>query len=209
MTKKQTSFIVAAFVILITLIIICSANYVRKTKETAEKCEQAEIPEVKMDYNITQLDISDILESDQKSTTSNTKNSTPVQTGSGTQSASAGGNMLRKTLKTAPPESSGYPIPKNHHFYKIEGSVVPGNKDYADLSIRMNSSENYNVQLQELKTVILPVLGEDITNQVISIAKTKTDINVEFRKVFKNDTREVCVSSCGNNPLVSFQSWQK
>jgi len=206
MTKKQKIFAGVAFVILAALI-VCVAAYGSRKNKMADA--PLKTPEVNIERDIPQPDISDILSKDQKTPTSETSES--GQTTSGTQSSSSAGNsnLLRETLKTAPPENSGYPLPKSHHFYEVEGSVMPDNKDYAELSIRMNSSSNYPAQLQELKTVILPVLGESKANQIIEIAKTKTDVTVQFYRCFETDVKKVCISSSGNNPLVSFQSWQR
>ena len=208
MTKKQKIFIIAAFVILITLIIICTGIYIRKNREIAKMFEQAETPEVKIERNITQPDISDILsESNQKPLSSEASKSS--QTASGTQSTSTGSNLLRKTLKTAPPENSGYPIPKSHHFYEVRGSIDPNDKNKAELTINMNSSENYDLQLQELQKIIQPILGDQITQEILAIARTKTNKNVEFGKFFETDTKKVAIIANYNNPLVGFKSWMK
>jgi len=135
--------------------------------------------------------------------------------GSTSGGGSGDGTTPAKPAETKPAPPAPAPTPTKYVvsnpgvFYEVEGSAVPGNKDYAEFSIRMNSSSNYAAQLQELRAVILPVLGESITNQIIEIAKTKTDVTVQFYRCFETDAKKVCISSSGNNPLVSFQSWQK
>jgi len=86
---------------------------------------------------------------------------------------------------------------------------MPGNKDYAELSIDMDITKNYDIQLRELRKIIQPVLGENITNQIIEVAKKKTADTVEIYKRFETDTKEVSIGSSYGNPIVSFQSWQK
>jgi len=207
-TKKQIVFVSVTIVILIILIVGTIA-YTGKNNEI----EQSKAPEIKVERrNIPQPAI-------QESTTSKTDESASSQTTQSetnksessqtTQGVLSSGNLLRKTIETAPPESSGYPIPKTHHFYEIRGSVMPGNKDYAELSIDMDITKNYDIQLRELRKIIQPVLGENITNQIIEVAKKKTADTVEIYKRFETDTKEVSIGSSYGNPIVSFQSWQK
>jgi len=207
-TKKQIVFVSVTIVILIILIVGTIA-YAGKNNEI----EQSKAPEIKVERrNIPQPAI-------QESTTSKTDESASSQTTQSetnksessqtTQGVLSSGNLLRKTIETAPPESSGYPIPKTHHFYEIRGSVMPGNKDYAELSIDMDITKNYDIQLRELRKIIQPVLGENITNQIIEVAKKKTADTVEIYKRFETDTKEVSIGSSYGNPIVSFQSWQK
>jgi len=216
MTKKQIVFVSVTIVILIILIVGTIA-YAGKNNEI----EQSKAPEIKVERrNIPQPAINDVLpENNQESTTSKTDESASSQTTQSetnksessqtTQGVLSSGNLLRKTIETAPPESSGYPIPKTHHFYEIRGSVMPGNKDYAELSIDMDITKNYDIQLRELRKIIQPVLGENITNQIIEVAKKKTADTVEIYKRFETDTKEVSIGSSYGNPIVSFQSWQK
>jgi len=207
-TKKQIVFVSVTIVILIILIVGTIA-YAGKNNEI----EQSKAPEIKVERrNIPQPAI-------QESTTSKTDESASSQTTQSetnksessqtTQGVLSSGNLLRKTIETAHPESSGYPIPKTHHFYEIRGSVMPGNKDYAELSIDMDITKNYDIQLRELRKIIQPVLGENITNQIIQVAKKKTADTVEIYKRFETDTKEVSIGSSYGNPIVSFQSWQK
>jgi len=207
-TKKQIVFVSVTIVILIILIVGTIA-YAGKNNEI----EQSKAPEIKVERrNIPQPAI-------QESTTSKTDESASSQTTQSetnksessqtTQGVLSSGNLLRKTIETAPPESSGYPIPKTHHFYEIRGSVMPGNKDYAELSIDMDITKNYDIQLRELRKIIQPVLGENITNQIIKEAEKKTADTVKIYKRFETDTKEVSIGSSYGNPIVSFQSWQK
>jgi len=207
-TKKQIVFVSVTIVILIILIVGTIA-YAGKNNEI----EQSKAPEIKVERrNIPQPAI-------QESTTSKTDESASSQTTQSetnksessqtTQGVLSSGNLLRKTIETAPPESSGYPIPKTHHFYEIRGSVMPGNKDYAELSIDMDITKNYDIQLRELRKIIQPVLGESITNQIIEEAEKKTADTVKIYKRFETDTKEVSIGSSYGNPIVSFQSWQK
>ena len=117
-----------------------------------------------------------------------------------------------------PPDDCDYSIPKSHHFYDIEGSSMPGNKDYAEFSIIMNcmnrqtrqyDTELYKLQLQELRTVILPVLGEDITNKIIQAAERKTHENITIDETFETDTKKVDIGSTPGYYHVHFKSWAK
>jgi len=207
-TKKQIVFVSVTIVILIILIVGTIA-FAGKNNEI----EQSKAPEIKVERrNIPQPAIKESTTSktdesaSSQTTQSETNKSESSQT---TQGVLSSGNLLRKTIETAPPESSGYPIPKTHHFYEIRGSVMSGNKDYAELSIDMDITKNYDIQLRELRKIIQPVLGENITNQIIEVAKKKTADTVEIYKRFETDTKEVSIGSSYGNPIVSFQSWQK
>jgi len=114
-TKKQIVFVSVTIVILIILIVGTIA-YAGKNNEI----EQSKAPEIKVERrNIPQPAI-------QESTTSKTDESASSQTTQSetnksessqtTQGVLSSGNLLRKTIETAPPESSGYPIPKTHHY---------------------------------------------------------------------------------------------
>jgi hypothetical protein len=118
----------------------------------------------------------------------------------------------------APSRPTTYVVPSAHHFDAIEGSSMPGNKDYAEFSIIMNcmnrqtrqyDAELYKLQLQELRTVILPVLGEDITNKIIQAAERKTHKNIAITERFETDTKKVIIGSTPGYSLVHFQSWAK
>jgi hypothetical protein len=122
------------------------------------------------------------------------------------------------TPAPAPSRPTAYVAPSTHHFYAIEGSSMPGNKKYAEFSIIMDcvnhqtgqyDAELYKLQLQELRTVILPVLGEDITNKIIQAAERKTHENITIDEAFETDTKKVVIGSTPGYSLVHFQSWAK
>jgi hypothetical protein len=60
----------------------------------------------------------------------------------------AGGNLYQKTYKASPPETSGYPIPKSHHFFRIEGSLKPRDKKQSELAVYLDFENNFDTQLQ-------------------------------------------------------------
>ena len=111
--------------------------------------------------------------------------------------------------KPKPTKPTTYVVTNPGIFYSVRGPAVPGNKDYPELSIDMDITKNYDAQLRELRKIIQPVLGENITNQIIEEAEKKTADTVEIYKSFETDTKKVSISSNYGNPLVSFKSWQK
>jgi cytoskeletal protein RodZ len=122
------------------------------------------------------------------------------------------------TPAPTPSRPTAYVAPSTHHFYKVKGSSMPGNKKYAEFSIIMDcvnhqtgqyDAELYKLQLQELRTVILPVLGEDITNKIIQAAERKTHENITIDEAFETDTKKVVIGSTPGYSLVHFQSWAK
>ena len=111
--------------------------------------------------------------------------------------------------KPKPTKPTTYVVTNPGIFYSVSGSPVPGDKDYAELTICMDITNNYDAQLRELRKIIQPVLGESITNQIIETAKKKTVDTIEIYKSFETDTKKVSIGSNYGNPLVSFNSWQK
>jgi outer membrane biosynthesis protein TonB len=117
-----------------------------------------------------------------------------------------------------PSRPTTYTVSNPGIFYEVEGSAVPGNKRYAELSIimicmnrqtRQYDAELYKKQIQELRATILPVLGESITNQVIKAAESKTHTDVRISERFETATKKVWIASNPGDSLVSFQSWSK
>jgi putative cell wall-binding protein len=114
-----------------------------------------------------------------------------------------------QNYETAPPETSGYPIPESHHFFQIEGSVKPSDPDYAELVIYLDCEKDFDKQLKELEGIIQPILGPSVTKEIISYMKTKTSRSVPLDKWWKTNNKEITVSSGYDSYIVEFLSWGK
>ena len=73
----------------------------------------------------------------------------------------------------------------------------------------MDSSNNYEAQLNELYNVIAPVVGSSLANQIISYARTKTKAHMSLDKSWPITGRELEIGSTWGDWSVSFYSWRK
>jgi len=132
---------------------------------------------------------------------------------SGNSSTSAGsiggGDQYQKSSKAAPPETSGYPIPKGNHFYQIEGSFEPSDPDQAELAIYLDFENNFDTQLQELRSIIQPILGSEIADEIIAFMRTKTNRTVGLDKWWETNSKKVKVGSGYGSYIINFKSWKK
>ncbi|HHV34418.1 MAG TPA: hypothetical protein GXX59_02415 [Syntrophomonadaceae bacterium] len=145
--------------------------------------------------------------------TSSDSNSSGSSSNSGGSSKSAGfadsNNWYQKTYEAASPESSGYPIPKNNHFLGIEGSLKPSDPHKAELAIYLDFENSFDTQLQELRSTIQPILGSEITDEIVSYMKTKTSRNVGLDKWWETDSKKINVASGYADYIVELLSWKK
>ena len=186
-------------------------NKVDKQQEEAKEPEKEEIVPENSQAEASQPDT-------HKTTTVKIEPKTPAKSDDNQVKIPAQPPESKPTPPPVPPKPTNYVIPSTHHFYEVRGSVDPSDKNKAELTITLNcmnrstgiyDAQLYETQLQELRTIILPVLGEQITQEILAIAKTKTNINVDFGKFFETDTKKVSIGTSYGNPLVGFKSWQK
>lgn len=119
------------------------------------------------------------------------------------------GRGYLQNYETAPPETSGYPIPERYHFFEVEGSVKPSDPDYAELSISLDIENNFEKQLKELEGIIQPILGPKITKEITNYMKTKTNRNVGLDKWWETDKKKINVGSGYGDYIIEFLSWRK
>lgn len=119
------------------------------------------------------------------------------------------GRGYMKSSEAAPPETSGYPIPERYHFFQIEGSLKPSDPHKAELSIYLDFEYNFEKQLQELEQTIQPILGSNITEEIIALMKTKTSRSVWFDQWWETDGKKINVGSGYGDYLIEFMSWRK
>jgi len=119
------------------------------------------------------------------------------------------GRGYLQNYETAPPETSGYPIPERYHFFEVEGSVKPSDPDYAELSISLDIENNFEKQLQELRSIIQPVLGSNITEEIIACMREKTNCDVLIGKWWETNSKTINVASGYRDFTIEFMSWRK
>jgi hypothetical protein len=215
MTKKQliVSAVVAAILVgLIITVVIHDKHKDSKTDDniTATYPERRQIettvgndPEVENDPESSNTGMP-------SDSTDASKNPTSINTGGGLKSAdTTDGNQYQKTYKAAPPETSGYPVPKSHHFFQMEGSLKPSDPHKAELKIYLDFENNFDTQLQELRSIIQPILGSEITNEIVSYMKTKTSRSVGLDKWWETDSKKINVASGYGDYIIEFLSWKK
>lgn len=213
MTKKQiiiVSVIAAVLIISIIAIVLHDrssgsvASAGSQIGSQTQSLGRREIPSVTVEAN--QSEETDRSKGSNNSST-NSSNNTSLDA-SGTIAYDP--NLFKKiSTKTAPPETSGYPIPKSHHFSNIEGSSNLKDKDQAKLAITIDTRTNFDKQLQELYNIVEPVLGADIAEEIVAYAKTKTNPSVVLDKWWQVNGKEVQVSSSYNSNTIEFLSWDK
>lgn len=196
MTKKQIIISVVVFVILLVSI-ICVSIW---GKHKREVWENAEMPEIKVERRHIETSVG-VDGSEELPGTS-----TPADT-TGTNS-STGGSLYQKTYTAAPPETSGYPVPKNHHFYQIEGSLKPSDPHQAELAVYLDC-DNFEKQLKELEETIQPILGPDVTKEIVAYMRTKTSRSVGLDKWWETDNKKINIGSGYGSYIIEFLSWKK
>jgi len=120
-----------------------------------------------------------------------------------------GGDQYQKSSKAVPPETSGYPIPKGNHFYQIEGSLKPSDPHKAELKIYLDFENNFDTQLQELRSIIQPILGSEVADEIVSYMKTKTSRSVGLDQWWETDSKKINVGSGYGEYIIEFLSWKK
>jgi hypothetical protein len=221
LTKKQIIIVSVAAVVLIGLIIAVSVSASDNTKVADNQIENQDIQYPERRQIPTVEDKSDNSETEKDSNSKNTDSTNSGNSTSGSKSIDPASNLksalpsgtsindlYKKTGTAAPPETSGYPVPKKHHFFDIEGSSKPGDKDQAELMITLDINANFEKQLQELKQTIEPVLGSDTTEEILAYMKKKTSYDVELDRWWKTDSKDIKVSSGVRTPLIIFYSWK-
>jgi hypothetical protein len=97
-------------------------------------------------------------------------------------------------------------VPASNSFCDVYQSTDP---DRAELLIVMDSSNNYEVQLNELYNVIAPVVGSSLANQIKDYAETKTDAYISLDRSWSVSGRTLELGSTWGSWGVSFYSWRK
>lgn len=214
MTKKQIIIVSVIAAVLITAIIAVvlhnrSSNSVASAGFQTQSIERREIPSGTVEANQSE-------ETDQFKTADQSKGSNNSSTNSRNTSLNASGTIVydpslfeEVPIKTAPPETSGYSIPKSHHFYDIHGSVDLNDKHKAKLVITIDRGTNFQEQLQELNNIIEPILGTKTAEEIVAYVKTKTSPSVVLDRWWKTESKKIKVSSSFNSNYITFQSWDK
>ena len=208
MTKKQLIISAVIAAVLIGLIIAVSL-YGKSKNSNINDSKKVTYPEQRKIASIGNE--ADGSESPGTGTSSDSNSAGNSNSGSGSKSAGSAysNNWYQKTYEAASPESSGYPIPKNNHFLGIEGSLKPSDPHKAELAIYLDFENSFNTQLQELRSTIQPILGSEITDEIVSYMKTKTSRNVGLDKWWETDSKKINVASGYADYIVEFLSWKK
>ena len=183
-------------------------------KDQAQEKDSSE-DEVKLDANTD----------DQTANSGGDKSSSSNKSSSGNTSSgkSSGGSSAPSTPKTEPkpapkpepkpepkpapkPALKPFSVPASNSFAFVEKGTPPGE---AELIIGLNSSDNYEAQLNELYNVIAPVVGSSLANQIISYARTKTKAHMSLDESWPITGRELEIGSTWGDWSVSFYSWRK
>lgn len=104
------------------------------------------------------------------------------------------------------PALKPFSVPASNSFNYVSQYTDPGR---VELSIVMDSSNNYDIQLKELYNVIAPVVGSATANQIVSYARTKTDAHMSLDKSWYVQGRELVIGSTWGSWGVSFNSWRE
>jgi len=187
-----------------------SAPEVAKT-ETSET-------EVKLDANTaaksggsSSTSSSNKSNSGSKSSSGSTSSGGSGSSGGGT---SSGGTTPAKPSTPAPtpkpptpaPALKPFSVPASNSFNDVYQSTDSGR---AELLIVMDSSENYEAQLNQLYSVIAPVVGSQLANQIVGYARTKTDAYISLDRSWPVSGRTLELGSTWGDWGVSFYSWRK
>jgi len=97
-------------------------------------------------------------------------------------------------------------VPASNSFCDVYQSTDP---DEAELLIVMDSSNNYEVQLNELYNVIAPVVGSSLANEIKEYAREKTDAYISLDRSWSVPGRTLELGSTWGFWGVSFYSWRK
>ena len=108
--------------------------------------------------------------------------------------------------QTPTPALKPFTVPASNSFNDAYQSADPGR---AELLIVMDSSDNYEVQLNQLYSVIAPVVGSQLANQIIGYARTKTDAYISLDRSWYVTGRTLELGSTWGDWGVSFYSWRK
>jgi hypothetical protein len=211
MTKKQLIISAVIAAILIGLIIAVSV-YGKSNNSNINDNKKVTYPERrKIATSIEYEDEADGSKSSDAETSSDSNSAGSSNSGSSSKSAGSigNGNQYQKSYKAAPPETSGYPIPKSHHFYLIEGSLDPSDPHKAELKIYLDFESNFEKQLKELEETIQPILGLEITKEIITYMRTKTSRSVGLDKWWETDSKKINVGSGYGDYVIEFLSWKK
>jgi hypothetical protein len=104
------------------------------------------------------------------------------------------------------PALKPFSVPASNSFAFVEKGTPPGE---AELIIGLNSSDNYEAQLNQLYNVIAPVAGSQIANEIVSYARTKTDAYISLDRSWSVPGRTLELGSTWGFWGVSFYSWRK
>ncbi len=210
MTKKQLIIAAVVAIILIGLIIAVSVYGKSKNSKVSDSQDISYPERRKIATSIeNETNNSKIPEKSNSSQYSNSSSETSNPDSSLKSAVSSGGNLYQRTYKAASPETSGYPIPKSHHFFQIEGSLKPSDPDKAELTISLNIESKFEEQLQELEKTIQTILGPEITKEIIAYTRTKTNRDTILDKWWETNDKDIKIGSGSRTPIVTFYSWKK
>mgnify|MGYP001493887707 CR=1 FL=1 len=208
MTKKQLVISAVVAAVLIGLIIAVSV-YGKSKNSDIGNSKKVTYPERRQIATLIE-NKADGSESSGTGTSSGSNSAGSSNSGSSSKSAGSigSGDLYQKTYKAAPPETSGYSIPKSNHFFQIEGSLKPSDPHKAELAIYLDFESNFAKQLQELEKTIQPILGPDVTKEVIEYMQTKTSRSVGLDKWWETNSKKINVASGYGDYIIEFLSWK-
>ena len=134
---------------------------------------------------------------------------------SGSGGTSGGSGSSGSTTPTKPPTPKPptpapalkpFSVPASNSFNDVYQSTDSGR---AELLIVMDSSENYEAQLNQLYSIIAPVVGSQLANQIVGYARTKTDAYISLDRSWSVSGRTLELGSTWGDWGVSFYSWRK
>lgn len=207
MTKKQIIIVsIVAAILIVSIIAVVLHN--RSNNSVAAADTETQYPE-RREIVSAPIPTTEAKQSE-GSNNSSTDDSSDTTSLDASQTISYDPDLFKKIgNNTAPPETSGYPIPENHHFSNIEGSSNLDDKDQAKLAITIDSKTNFDKQLQELYDIVKPVLGTHIAEEIVAYARTKTNSNIVLDKWWQANGKEVQVCSSYDSNFIDFMSWDK
>jgi hypothetical protein len=155
-----------------------------------------------------------------KSSSGSTSSSSTSGSGSNGGGTSGGSTTPSKPSETKPAPPAPTPEPKPQPQPTLKPFTVPASNsfssvcqstdpDRSELLVVMDSSDNYEAQLNELYDVIAPVIGASIATEAVSYARTKTEAHMSLDKSWYVTGRRLRLGSTWGSWGVSFYSWRK
>jgi len=104
------------------------------------------------------------------------------------------------------PKPVAYAVPSSNHFYSVR--IYPISEIHKpDISISMSIWEDYEIQLSELYSTIVPVTGSSIAKEIVDYARTKTEAHKELKtRTWPVGDRKLEIGSTWGSGIVCFVS---